>query len=231
MHEGEGPYSGMVFIPAGDFIMGAGYGDADERPAHRVYLDAFYIDKYEVTFNQYDKFCEATGRRKPDDNGWGRGNRPVINVSWLDASMFAKWAGKRLPTEAEWEKAARAGTTTEYFFGNGYQDLVDYAWFKSNAGGLTHPVGGKKPNIWGLYDMYGNVWEWCSDWYGKEQYKNSLCENPKGPVSGIARVLRGSSWMSWVERHPYEYAARSANRYADVPQTRQADYGFRCAKE
>lgn len=231
IHKGTGQYSGMIYIPAGEFTMGSGRGDADERLLHKVYLSGYYIDKYEVTFSQYDKFCEATGRGKPDDNGWGRENRPVINVSWKDAEAYAKWSGKRLPTEAEWEKAARAGSEAEYCFGNAESKLGEYAWYKSNSGGKTHPVGQKKPNQWGIYDMHGNVWEWCSDWYEGGYYKNSPYKNPQGPDSGIARVLRGGSWMSWVERRHYAYPSRSANRYADIPKARYADYGFRCVKD
>jgi len=217
--------SEMVLIPAGEFLMGSPSGDGsdDEHPQHRVYLDAYYIDKYEVTFAQYDKFCEETGRKKPSDEGWGRSNRPVINVSWNDANDYAKWAGKRLPTEAEWEKACRAGSTTKYSFGDNESQLGDYAWYSSNSGSKTHPKGEKKPNAWGIYDMHGNVWEWCSDWYDGNYYKNSPEKNPTGPASGASRVLRGGSWFTNVGR------CCSACRFMVNPGFRGCYDGFRCA--
>lgn len=231
LNKEDGQYSGMVYIPAGGFVMGSVHGDADERPKHKVYLNGYYIDKYEVTFSQYDKFCEATGRERPDDNGWGRVDMPVINVSWEDANAFARWAGKRLPTEAEWEKAARAGSDTEYCFGSEELKLGQYAWYKSNSDEKSHRVGQKEPNQWGIFDMYGNVWEWCSDWYDKDWYAISPEQNPQGPSLGIVRVLRGNSWMSWVEHYSHEYPSRSANRYADIPKAKYTDYGFRCVKD
>jgi formylglycine-generating enzyme required for sulfatase activity len=184
----------MVFIPEGEFLMGSDYGDDDEKPVHKVYLDSYYIDKYEVTFEEYDKFCEETEREKPSDNGWGRGNRPVIAVTWYDAEAYCKWAGKRLPTEAEWEKAARAGSDSEYSFGDNKNELDKYFWCKENSEGKTHPVGEKKPNKFGIYDMHGNVWEWCSDWYDENYYKTSPYKNPKGPDTGTYKVFRGGSF-------------------------------------
>ena len=220
-------YGNMVLIPAGEFTMGSDSGESDEKPPHRVYLDAYWIDKYEVTFDQYDKFCEATGRSKPSDSGWGRGNRPVINVSWNDAVSYAKWAGKRLPTEAEWEKACRAGSTSKYCYGNSESMLGDYAWYSSNSGSKTHPVGQKKPNAWGIYDMHGNVWEWCSDWYDSGYYKVAAgfqpAKNPKGPNSGSVRVLRGGSWCG------YAISCRSSIRGRSSPDYRNYFGGFRCA--
>jgi len=217
--------SEMVLVLAGEFTMGSsvGVGGADEHPQHLVYLDAFYIDKYPVTFDQYDKFCNATGASKPSDQGWGRGIYPVINVSWDDAQAYAKWAGKRLPTEAEYEKAVRGGTTTQYFFGDDASQLGDYAWFSDNSGGMTHPVGQKKPNPYGLYDIVGNVWEWCSDWYGEGYYMSSPANNSQGPDSGQYRVLRGGS---------YQYNSNivySAKRFW-YPIQLDEDIGFRCAK-
>jgi formylglycine-generating enzyme required for sulfatase activity len=216
--------SEMVLIPAGKFLMGSlsGEGENDEHPQHSVYLDAYYIDKYEVTFAQYDKFCEETGKNKPSDEGWGRGNRPVINVTWYDANTYAKWAGKRLPTEAEWEKACRAGSTTKYSFGDNESQLGDYAWYSSNSGRKTHPAGEKKPNDWGIYDMHGNVWEWCSDWYDANYYQNSPKKNPTGPASGTDRVLRGGSGGA-------DGGLRSAGRYWFIPEFRIGGIGFRCA--
>ncbi len=216
----------MVLIPAGYFMMGSpnGQGGGDEHPRHKVWLDAFYMDKYPVTFDQYDKFCEATGRVKPDDNGWGRGRRPVINVFWDDANAYCKWAGKRLPTEAEWEKAARGGTTTQYFFGDDNGPLRNYAWYNEDSGHQTHPVGEKKPNPYGLYDILGNAWEWCSDWYDENYYAKSPVRNPRGPASGQFHVLRGGSWGSNYD------TPRSAYRVKILPLYCGPLTGFRCAR-
>ncbi len=212
-----GIYTDMVYIPAGEFTMGSNDYN-NEKPVHKVYLDAYYIDKYEVTNEQYAKFLNSYSKGT-DDNGnkmiynhdWGIkkvGSRfvvgttgyekyPVINVTWYGANQYAKWAGKRLPTEAEWEKACRAGSPDKYCFGNDESQLGDYAWY-DNIFGRTHHVGTKKPNAWGIYDMHGNVWEWCSDWYYEKYYnvvaEQSSAKNPTGPVSGSLRVLRGGSW-------------------------------------
>lgn len=223
--EAEKKYKGMVLIPAGSFTMGSPRGEGYDRehPQHGVYLDAYYIDKYEVTFAQYDKFCEATGREKPDDVGWGRGNRPVIYVTWHDAIAYCEWAGKRLPTEAEWEKAARAGSTGKYCFGDSESTLGQYCWYSSNSGSRTHPVGTKKPNKWGIYDMHGNVWEWCSDWYDEDYYNNSPRDNPGGPNSGNKRVLRGST-VGYAAKY-----CRSAYRLGCDPDLALFSPGFRCA--
>ena len=213
----------MVLIPAGEFTMGSNDYD-DEKPVHKVYLDAYYIDKYEVTFADYDKFCEATGREKPKDENWGRENMPVINVSWDDASAYAKWAGKRLPTEAEWENAARAGSTGKYCFGNDESELGGYCWYSKNSNSKTHPVGTKKPNKWGIYDMAGNVWEWCADWYDSQYYNARAGKNPQGPVIGTHKVLRGGAWYC------DEQQVRVANRYYALPDAESYNVGFRCVK-
>jgi formylglycine-generating enzyme required for sulfatase activity len=158
----------MVKIPAGSFQMGSNDGSDDEKPLHSVTLKSFAIGRYEVTFDEYDQFAKATGKPKPDDNGWGRGERPVINVSWENAVAYVQWlsniTGKhfRLPTEAEWEYAARAKTTSDYYW-DGQAD--DFAWFIGNSAGKTHQVGQKNPNTFGVYDTAGNVWEWVQDCY------------------------------------------------------------------
>ncbi len=210
-----------IKIPAGKFQMGSKEGD--NETVHTVSLDSFYMSKTVVTFAQYDLFCVETGRAKPGDEGWGRDNRPVINVSWHDANEFCEWLsgkiGKKvhLPTEAQWEYACRAGTT-----GERYGKLEDIAWYKDNSNGKTHPVAQKKPNAYGLYDMLGNVWEWCNDYYG--EYPKEAVTNPTGPKSGADRVLRGGSWFynGWD--------VRSAFRYRSDPAFRDFDTGFRLAR-
>ncbi|MEA2099437.1 MAG: formylglycine-generating enzyme family protein [Campylobacterota bacterium] len=227
---------GFAIIKAGSFMMGSNSGGSDEKPLHKVTIAYdFYMGKYEVTFKEYDKFCDATNRKKPDDRGWGRGDRPVINVSWHDAKAYTKWLSKkegktyRLPTEAEWEYAARAGTNTKYSFGDSDSSLDSYAWYyknsynkgKSHADYGTHKVGEKKPNQWGLYDMHGNVWEWCEDWY-KDSYKNTPkdgTDNNSG--SQNYKVLRGGSWY---------YSSnflRSAFRNRNFPSNTVNGNGFR----
>ena len=213
-----------------------------------VKLEDFYIGQYPVTFEEYDAFCTATKKEKPDDRGWGRGNRPVINVSWLDAVAYCNWLseqhhltkvytingdqvtadwkadGYRLPTEAEWEYAARGGNKSKGYKYAGSNDLDEVAWYSGNSGRTTHPVGQKKPNELGLYDMSGNVWEWCQDWYDNDYYKNSPKENPKGPASGTYRVLRGGSWNYGA------VCCQSFYRDFDIPVYKYIDYGFRLAK-
>jgi formylglycine-generating enzyme required for sulfatase activity len=220
--------SEMVYVPTGEFWMGSpdGEGSNSEHPRHMVHLDAYYINKYEVTFEQYDKFCEDANRRKPSDFGWGRGKRPVIDVSWDDATAYAQWAENRLPSEAEWEKACRAGSETKFPFGNNPSALGEYAWFSDNSEYQSHPVGKKRPNSWGIYDMLGNVWEWCADWFDRNYYASSPRDNPAGPSSGRLRVLRGGAWNCYL---PDDF--RSALRYMDNPVERGFDrYGFRCVR-
>ena len=214
----------MVLIPAGEFTMGSNDGSEDERPPHRVSISAFYMDKYEVTYDLYDKFCEVTGRTKHRDPGWGRGNRPVVGVSWGDAVAYATHYGKRLPTEAEWEYACRAGGTGTWCFGNDLARLREYAWYLWNSEGRTHAVGERTPNAWGLFDMHGNAWEWCGDWYAAGYYASSPAQDPSGPVSGQYRVLRGGGWDA------DSVQCRSAVRNRYDPGGRYDGFdGFRCA--
>lgn len=219
-----------VSISAGTFAMGSPASETERRdnePQHQVTLSAFKMSKYEVTFEQYDLFCEATGRSKPSDEGWGRGNRPVINVSWDDATAFAKWMGCRLPTEAEWEYAARAGTITPFSTGNNLTTAQanyngNYPYNKNSKGEYrekTMPVGSFAANAFGLYDMQGNVWEWCSDWSG--DYSTSAQTNPKGPLSGLHRVLRGGSWLNDASN------CRTAFRNSCSPSYSTDGIGFR----
>jgi formylglycine-generating enzyme required for sulfatase activity len=194
----------MVWIAAGSFKMGdiQGGGDSDEKPVHDVSVRRFAMGRYEVTFAEYDRFAEATGKNKPSDRGWGRGNRPVIYVSWNDATAYAEWiaaqTGKqyRLPTEAEWEYAARAGTTTKYWWGNEMgKNRANFDGSGSQwSDKQTSPVGYFAPNPYGLYDTVGNVWEWVQDWYDSDYYRNSPPHDPNGPSRGSRRVLRGGAW-------------------------------------
>jgi formylglycine-generating enzyme required for sulfatase activity len=188
----------MVWIPAGSFRMGdlQGGGNKDEKPIHQVSVDRFAMGRYEVTFAEYDKFAQATGREKPSDEGWGRGNRPVINVSWHEATAYAKWLSQqtgqqyRLPTEAEWEYAARAGKTTKYWWGN--QIGSNKANCSNSSCGdrlkYTAPVGSFAPNPFKLYDTAGNVWEWVRG----DQYPAGHCKlNEKLYGLGADAVSKG----------------------------------------
>jgi len=225
------PRMEWVVIPAGTFMMGSPNNEQeraiDEGPQHSVTLSGFNMSKYEVSFAQYDAFCDATGRQKPKDNGWGRGNQPVINVNWYDARAFAQWMGCRLPTEAEWEYACRAGTTTPFNAGNCLNNRQDnyngnYPYLNCTKGSnlkKNSSVGSYASNAWGLYDMHGNVWEWCSDWYGN--YSSSFVSNPTGQVSGSYRILRGGSWYFSGG------SCRSASRGAVDPSRYNNYIGFR----
>jgi sulfatase modifying factor 1 len=232
----EKPPVGMVFVEGGTFEMGSNSGMGDEKPLHSVTVSDFNISKTEVTFEQYDVFCDATGVYrsyilaedidKPDDEGWGRGDRPVINVSWHDAVAYCEWMSKatgktyRLPTEAEWEYAARGGNKSKGYKYSGSNDLEAVGWYDNNSGSKTHPVAQKKPNELGLYDMSGNVFEWCSDWYDEGYYSGSPQTDPQGSNLGKYRVLRGG----WFD---FDHFCRVAVRDGDNPDGRNGDLGFR----
>ncbi|MFN0053103.1 MAG: formylglycine-generating enzyme family protein, partial [Planctomycetales bacterium] len=219
--------SGMTFVrvPKGEFLMGSERGDADEKLVHKVLISQpFVLGKYQVTNAQYARFLESAdgNTRKPaywDDRRFNQPEQPVVGVSWNEAMAFAKWAGGRLPTEAEWEYACRAGTTTEYSFGDDEGGLSQYSWFDENSGDQTQPVGSKKPNAWDLYDMHGNVWEWCLDWWGV--YSADVVDDPRGPEKGQYRVNRGGSWFADASD------CRSAVRNGSRPNYRDYYLGFR----
>ncbi|MEI7482716.1 MAG: SUMF1/EgtB/PvdO family nonheme iron enzyme [Elusimicrobiota bacterium] len=218
----------LARVPAGTFFMGSpdGVGGGDERPRHAVYLDAYRIYRYEVTVAQYNDFASATGRKTNLQESWSTGRHPVVNVDWRDADAYCKWAGGRLPTEAEWEKAARGGAETAYSFGDDKSKLGEYAWYEKNSDKQAHPVGMKKPNQYGIYDMYGNVMEWVADRYDSGYYKKSLENNPKGPDSGKNRVMRGGAWYSadlFLSNTP-----RPAIRFGRTPGLWDKYLGFRC---
>jgi formylglycine-generating enzyme required for sulfatase activity len=223
----------MILIPAGDFLMGSTDADKNaqdyEKPQHKVYLDAYYMYKTEVTVMQYRKFCTATGRKMPNTPDWGwKVNHPIVNVTWNDAKAYADWAGAILPTEAQWEKAARGTDGRIYPWGTTWDETkcANYTNSgKDNTTKGTHPVGsfptGASP--YGVMDMSGNVYEWCSDWYGADYYKNTPAKNPTGPITGNWRVLRGGSWIS------PPIGCRGAYRGNDDPTCYYGYYGFRCA--
>lgn len=239
---------GFVLVKAGSFIMGSSEGHKDERPEHEVKITRdFYMSKYEVTFEEYDRFCEDTGRDKPDDEGWGRGDRPVIYVSWFDTLAYCNWRseqeglekcyvetndgyecrftanGYRLPTEAEWEFAAsNRGRKPDYIYA-GSDNLKEVAWFFINSR-KTHPVGELKPNKLGLYDMSGNVREFCWDWYAMDFYEMSPVGDPTGPLSGQYRVQRGGSWDYNQDD------CRIANRAFEFPAFTFNHIGFRVVR-
>ncbi|MCP4698201.1 MAG: formylglycine-generating enzyme family protein [Gammaproteobacteria bacterium] len=226
---GEGPE--MEFLSRGKFRMGdiQGTGRNDEKPVHEVSVSAFAIGRYPVMFEEYERFSEAVGRKKPHDNHWGRGRRPVINILWRQAAAYCEWLSEqtghryRLPTEVEWEYACRAGAETAYCFGDDEGRLAEYAWYRNNSNKKTHPVGEKKPNAWGLYDMHGNVWEWtCSEYTDKYNGKESRCANDI--YSGSLVSLRGGSWGD------ASGGLRTAYRGKDRPLTRDDDLGFRLAR-
>ena len=240
----------FVYIRGGTYMMGSKKSDDDandaEFPRHRVTMSGFWLGKYEVTQSHYVRIM---GENPSNFKG---SRRPVDGVSWYDAIQFCnklsekmnlepvyeiskpflgifggysvkineKANGFRLPYEAEWEYACRAGTTTKYYWGNSINGR--YCWYDDNSGSKTHPVGQKKPNRWGLYDMSGNVWEWCMDWYDSDYYSNSQQKNPHGPSSGKYRSIRGGSYYNH-----HIYNVRSASRYRCDPGYSDGTLGFR----
>jgi formylglycine-generating enzyme required for sulfatase activity len=239
----------LRLIPPGEFMMGSPELEegrfSDEGPQHRVRLTRpYYLGVYPVTQAQWESIMGnnpsafSSGERHRDRvSGLSTDDFPVEHVSWEDAQEFIGRLNERseetggvyrLPTEAEWEYACRAGTTTRYFFSDDAGDLGEHGWYSENTGGYfgggrTHPVGQKRPNAWGLYDVHGNVWEWCSDWFSEDYYANSPQEDPTGPESGSLRVYRGGSWNVAAR------GCRSAHRNGRAPGIRSIIVGFRVA--
>jgi sulfatase modifying factor 1 len=221
-------YPEMIIVEGGTFNMGdeQGIGEADELPVHPVTLKTFSIAKTETTVLQWKTYCNATGRKMPDPPSWGWiDSHPMVNVNWEDAVAYCDWmsdkTGKicRLPTEAEWEYAARGGKESKGFKFSGGQSIDLTGWYKENSGDKTNPVAQKRANELKLYDMSGNVWEWCEDWYG--DYSAGAQTNPRGIKSGSFRVLRGGSWFL------ASTYCRVASRSLLTPGFRYSYYGFR----
>jgi formylglycine-generating enzyme required for sulfatase activity len=223
----------LVLIPAGEFLMGSLDSDKDafpfEKPQHRVRITKpFCLGKYLVTQEQWQTVMGSNPscfKSSPKN--------PVEKVSWEDCQAFlgklnakvGPGAGKfQLPSDAQWEYACRAGSKTKYCFGDDESKLREYAWYGENAHYQTHPVGEKKPNAWGLYDMHGNVWEWCQDWWKDGYYKESPVDDPTGAATGTLRVARGGCWINPA------WSCRSADRDSDEPGIRIIYLGFRVAR-
>ena len=230
---------GMKFklIPAGEFMMGS--HSVNEGPQHKVRIaKPFYMGMTEVTQGQYEKVMgknpssyAKTGRTANYVKGTDTSNFPVETISWDDAVEFCRKLSAveghtyRLPTEAEWEYCCRAGSATKYCFGDGESSLSEYAWFDENSGFATHPVGTKKPNAWGLFDMHGNVWEWTSDWHDEGYYAKSPTEDPTGPETGSLRIYRGGSWGDAAKYCQSSMRSRNPPSLGD-----RNDLGFRVAR-
>jgi formylglycine-generating enzyme required for sulfatase activity len=239
------PSGDMVLIPSGRFMMGVNDGPIDAKPAHPIRLDSFLMDQHEVTQAAYETVIgNNPSRRKSPRN-------PVEQVTWIAAVKFCNarsvkegltpcynprtWEcdfaanGYRLPTEAEWEYACRAGSTNQYYFGDRPEELKQYAWFETNSDSKPHPVGQRKPNAWDLYDMSGNVWEWCQDYYETKYYRNSPVDNPHGPAEGEKRVLRGGAWSSSADNCTSFVRNCDESGATDVCLTMDSN-GFRCVR-
>jgi formylglycine-generating enzyme required for sulfatase activity len=241
----------MIYLPGGEFTMGSDRGNPDEAPSHRVKVTGFLMDKFEVT---HALFAKA---QLPNPSHWqDNPAKPVERVRWRDAKQYCNERsimeglqpcydektpdldcnyqanGYRLPTEAEWEYASRAGTAGEFDFGAG-DKLKQFAWFDGNADAKTHPVGQKKPNRWGFFDLYGNVSEWCEDVYSPVYYKESPSSDPRGPASpgkDVMRVIRGGSWKASVAMCRASF--REGQRTGDTDACFYTDFcGFRCVRK
>jgi len=219
----------MVSVEGGTFSMGSNQSE-DEKPIHSVTVSSFSIGKYEVTVEEYKAFCNATNHPMPNDwtpsGGW-IDTHPIANIKFNDALAYCNWLNDvfngnyRLPTEAEWEYAARGGDKKSGYIYSGSDNLDKVGFYGDNSSGRTHNVGSKKSNELGLYDMSGNVWEWCQDWYNDTYYSNSPGSNPRGPSSGYYHVLRGGAWGIAAAN------CRVTSRYESGPDYRNLNRGFR----
>lgn len=245
-----GTIEGMIFVKGGTFQMGSEYGREETTPIHPVTVNDFYIGKYEVTIAEFKDFIDSTGYKtdaerkggsyicndvverkgvtwKCDAYGKIRSlteyNHPVIHISYNDAKAYCEWKGGRLPTEAEWEFAARGGNNNSSYEYSGSDDVSIVAWVNENSAERIQPVGEKKANDLGVYDMSGNVWEWCSDWYDDNYYSNSPIYNPQGPDTGNDSVLRGGSCFNSI---PY---CQVTHRGGDTRNSTSFNRGFRLA--
>jgi formylglycine-generating enzyme len=244
----------MVLIPAGTFEMGSRHRD-DEKPVHTVRIDAFYMDVHEVKQADFERIGKDAPDQPLSNPSKHEGpDLPVEQVRMHDACHFCNARsileglepcyikkgnsfecdfsknGYRLPTEAEWEYACRAGTDTDYAFGSNDKQLGEYGWYEGNSGKETHPVAQKKPNPWGLYDMHGNVAEWCHDIYGRGYYAQSPADNPRGPSAGEDYVLRGGSWKSKAPMLRSAYRVHETPGFSDACLAKDA-IGFRCVRK
>ena len=230
-------FESMVLIPMGEFYMGSDEGSNDAKPVRKVYLDSFLIDKYEVTFAQFYAFMRLTGHRKPRLAGYLSNSvtedlplfikplNPVVGVSWYDAADYCQWKGKRLPTEAEWEKAAKGTDQRKWPWGD--EERSEYANLVGEDGvAYAAPVNQFDRDVspYGVYGLAGNVMEWASDWYHQDSYRMLPARNPSGVSGGESRIIRGASWNDSIKR------AQTSVRFMMYPEYRDVTIGFRCAK-
>lgn len=240
----------MAYVEGGTFLQGSPDSEEgrsfDEGPRREVTVSSFLIAKREVTFDEYDEYCSDSGKPRPDDKGWGRWSRPVIGITWLEAVEYCNWRSKkdglqpvyildgsrvvcdweavgyRLPTEAEWEYAARGGKSGRNLRYSGSDNPETVAWYNLNSGNRSHPAGGKAANELDLQDMSGNVWEWCWDWYAG--YPTSRDRDPRGPDAAALKVVRGGAWFNVAS------SLRPAKRYFVDPAHKFDYLGFRLAR-
>jgi sulfatase modifying factor 1 len=222
----------MVLVPAGEFTMGSEQGDDDEQPVHRVVLDSFYLDTFEVTNGRFAKFVAAIQSEPP----WGfadqetpvvHAEQPVRWVNWLEATGYCLWAGKRLPTEAEWEKAARGTDGRTYPWGNDPPTAAHAVFGLTEGAETVSPIGNRTPGSspYGVHDLAGNLYEWVTDWYDDAFYTQNAPSNPRGPGEGTAKVQRGGSYIN------SPYRLRAAFRTKGDPTEHDPHVGFRCAQD